>query len=52
MSLLAVLGASDNEVLDFLRVISDPVLIIVIDVAQSKDVGNTLGIIPHSPIPR
>ena len=47
MSLLAVLGASDNEVLDFLRFISDPVLIIVRDVAQSKNVCNTLGIIPN-----
>ena len=51
-SLLTVLGAGENGVLDILRFILDPILVIVRDVGQSKDVGNTLGVIPHAPIPK
>ena len=50
-SLLTVLGAGENGVLALLRFILDPILVIVRDVGQSKDVGNTLGVIPESPIP-
>ena len=50
--LLAILGAGDNEVLALFRIISDPVLFIVINIGQSKYVGNTLEVIPHLPIPK
>ena len=47
-----VLGVGEDEVLALLRITSDSVLIIVRDVRQSKDVENTLGVIPHSSITR
>ena len=52
MSLLTTLSTGDDEIFALSRVISDPVLIFVRDVGNPKDVGNTLGVIPHWTIPR
>ena len=51
-SLLTVLDAGDYEALALLGVILEPFLFVVSNVRQSKDVGNTLGLIPELSIPR
>ena len=51
-SLFTVLGAGDNGVLTLLRVITDPLLAIISRVVNSKNVGDTLGMIPNLSIPR
>ena len=51
MSLLSVLDAGDDEILYLLGVISGPVLFIISNLGHSKDVGDTLGVIPHAHIP-
>ena len=51
-SLPTALGVVDDEVLALLIITSDPVRIIVRDIGQSKDVEDTLGVIPHSSITR
>ena len=51
-SLLTVLDAGDDEALALLGVILDPLLVVISNVGQSKDVVNTLGVIPHAPISR
>ena len=50
--ILSVPGAGGDKVLAFLRLISDPVLVIVSDAGQSKDVGKTLGVVSQLLIPR
>ena len=50
--ILSVPGAGGDKVLAFFRLISDPVLVIVSDAGQSKDVGNTLGVVSKLPITR
>ena len=50
--ILSVLGAGGDKVLALFIFISYPVLVIVSDAEQSKDVGNTLEVTPQFPIPR
>ena len=44
-SLLTILGAGDDEFFALLRIISDPVILIVSNVGQYKDVGDTPGLV-------
>ena len=51
-SLLTILGAGGDEVFALLRIISDPVILIVSNVGQYKDVGDTIGLVLDLYIPR
>ena len=51
-SLLTILGTGGDEVFALLRIISDPVILIVSNVGQYKDVGDTIGLVLDLYIPR